>query len=113
MREYGLEFRSESAPRPDDDMTSPDPGTTDAWQPDYRPATIERALTAAMCERTIAIAHEVGFAKSPVYSDLGPEENSSFRKSDSAYLNPEHFRELYGIVPQIVRQSLIGKGQCF
>jgi PKHD-type hydroxylase len=84
-------------------VNSPDPRIAEGWQPDYRPATVECALTASVCERTIAVAHEIGFANSPVYGDRGPEENTSYRKSQSAYLHPQHYRELYGIVPQIVQ----------
>lgn len=61
---------------------------------------IEDALPAALCDRAIAKAAEVGFEPSAVYDDrrIASALEPGYRNSESAWLEPGHDRELYRLI---------------
>lgn len=78
-------------------MKQQDPRTRDGWQPVYEPVPIDAALPAAVCDRTLTVAHKLGFEDSPVYNEqgVGSIDDPSHRSSQSVWVQPEHDRDLY------------------
>lgn len=68
------------------------------WEPTYFPSAIENVLTPQMCEETIRIALEIGFEPSLIYPGTGSGNVAEDRVSESVWIPPDRFPELYRIV---------------
>ena len=75
-----------------------DARTVDGWEPTYLPAALESVLTPEMCEETIRIAREIGFEPSLINPGTGSGNIADDRVSESVWIPPERFPELYRII---------------
>jgi len=85
-------------------MSTPDPRAAGGWQPDYEPAMLENVLPAEMCDDAIATAKRIGFEPSPLFYGSEPGQNTDFRKSETAWINPDDFPELYRAITRTLQR---------
>jgi PKHD-type hydroxylase len=86
-------------------MSSPDPRLANGWQPDYEPVMLADVLSPGLCQRAIELAHTVGFESSPVFQGGEAAENQYYRKSETAWLEPDDFRELYQRIVEVLQTT--------
>jgi PKHD-type hydroxylase len=65
--------------------------------PNYAPQIVAGALPPGVCDQTIDVAKDIGFEASPVYSErgVGSIDDPNHRRSESVWLQPEHYPDLY------------------
>jgi PKHD-type hydroxylase len=88
-------------------MTRTDPRLVGGWKPVYEPAIVANALSSEVCNRTIAVANELGFEDSPVKDEKGIDvvHDPYHRRSQAAWLDPEHFQELFRLITDLFQKT--------
>ena len=86
-------------------MSTTDPRAAGGWQPVYEPALVDNLLTTGMCEAAVATAERLGFESSPVFAGDEPAENPDYRRSETAWLTPDHAPELYQAITRALKDA--------